>query len=78
MRAAPTLVLAAAALLGGCASHPSLVRWLPPEAHGSRPDLKVAGGGGNDQVILVRNGRAVGAYRTRKGEGGYVYLPIGD
>lgn len=73
MRLVPTLVLAA--LLGGCAGHQSQVRWLPPEAHGSRPDLKVAGGGGNDRVFLVRNGRVVGTFPTRPGQGGFVYLP---
>jgi hypothetical protein len=69
------LVLTAIAALAGCASGPSPVRWLPASAHGTRPDLPTAGGGGNDRLLFVRDGRTVASVPTEPGRGGVVHLP---
>ncbi len=61
--------------LGGCSMHPEGLNWLPPEAHGSQPDLPVAGGGSADRLLIVRNGRAVASIPIELGRGGVVRLP---
>ncbi|AGH50195.1 hypothetical protein G432_12370 [Sphingomonas sp. MM-1] len=69
------LVTTAMMLLGGCSMRPDGLNWLPPEAHGSQPDLPVAGGGTADRLLIVRDGRTVASVPTEPGRGGVVYLP---
>lgn len=63
-----------AVLLGGCTMRPEGLNWLPPEAHGSRPDMPVAGGGTTGGTHIVRHGRVV-ATIPGEGRGGFIYLP---
>lgn len=65
-----------AALLGSCTMRPEGLNWLLPEAHGSRPDMQVAGGGTTGGTSIVRDGRVI-ATIPGEGRGGFIYLPPG-
>lgn len=67
--------MAATALLAsGCAMRPEGLNWLPPQAHGSRPDMQVAGGGTTGGTSIVQHGRVI-ATIPGEGRGGFIYLP---
>lgn len=67
-------VLLLALFASGCVGRPAGLNWLPPEAHGSRPELRTAAGGANGNTYLVRDGRVI-ATVPGEGRGGFVYLP---
>ncbi|OHT19059.1 hypothetical protein [Edaphosphingomonas haloaromaticamans] len=68
------MLVMVAALLDGCTMRPEGLNWLPPEAHGSRPDLAVAGGGTTGGTSIVQHGRVI-ATIPGEGRGGFIYLP---